>query len=265
MADIFLSYTRSDREKVAILADALKENGWSVWWDTALTAGQRFDNVIETTLGKAKAVIAVWSPESANSQWVKDEAGEGAAKGKLIPVIIDGAKPPLGFRQYQTVDLTGWAGQRDDPRLQDLIYGLKSLIEEGYIPPEWKPRRTPRPLSWYARGIGAGAGAIAAVLLVGYALFPNAVDRWLPWKQGFQIYDGFSVRDTGGEVLTGKNFQECQVECESRGERCNAFSHLASESACFLLPTYTYLAKDSRVRTGVRAILKQPDLTVIQK
>lgn len=233
MANVFVSYARTDRERVADLIAALNEKGWTTWWDTSLTAGQRFDTEIETALRDAKAVIAVWTPDSVNSQWVKDEAGEGAAKHKLIPVIMAGARPPLGFRQYQTVDLSGWTGHRDDPRLEDLFFGLRSLVEKGVIPKEWQPRRIRRPWSWYARGIGAGTGALASAILIAYAFFPATIDPWLPWNRGFKIYPGFSIQDTGGEVLTGKSFQQCRAECEARLESCKAFSYLASSSACF--------------------------------
>jgi tetratricopeptide (TPR) repeat protein len=37
---------------------------------------------------------------------VRDEAAEGRDQGKLVPATIDGVKPPLGFRQYQTIDLS---------------------------------------------------------------------------------------------------------------------------------------------------------------
>jgi adenylate cyclase len=33
MADIFVSYARADKARVAPLVDALETRGWSVWWD----------------------------------------------------------------------------------------------------------------------------------------------------------------------------------------------------------------------------------------
>jgi len=44
MADIFISYARYDRSKVEPLANALKEMGWSVWWDARIR-----DNLFDTT------------------------------------------------------------------------------------------------------------------------------------------------------------------------------------------------------------------------
>lgn len=37
---------------------------------------------------------------------MRDEAAEGRDRCKLIPVSLDGVKPPMGFSQYQTLDLS---------------------------------------------------------------------------------------------------------------------------------------------------------------
>src|SRR5262245_57524161 len=145
MPDIFVSYARDDRIRVANIVEAFKAKGWEVWWDPNLTAGQRFDKVIQQSLHEAKRVVAIWSPNSINSQWVKDDAGEGASNGKLVPVTIENAKPPIGFRQIQTVDLTGWTGSRKDPRLQDLLRALECVIHGVTVPAKRKPRSVPRP------------------------------------------------------------------------------------------------------------------------
>ena len=50
MADIFISYSREDREWVAKLADALQAEGYSVWWDWDLLVGKRYRETIETEL-----------------------------------------------------------------------------------------------------------------------------------------------------------------------------------------------------------------------
>ena len=60
--DIFISYSREDREVVRRFAQALTEERCRVWWDGALHSGETFDEVIEEQLRAAKAVVVLWSP-----------------------------------------------------------------------------------------------------------------------------------------------------------------------------------------------------------
>ena len=46
VADIFVSYSRQDRPRVAPLVAALEAQGWSVWWDPEIVGGQEFDRQI---------------------------------------------------------------------------------------------------------------------------------------------------------------------------------------------------------------------------
>lgn len=56
-------------------------------------------------------MLVLWSRTSLQSAWVQDEAAEGRDSGRLVPAVIDRSKPPLGFRQYQAIDLSGWKGR----------------------------------------------------------------------------------------------------------------------------------------------------------
>ena len=47
-------------------------------------------------------MVVLWSKQSVESPWVRDEAAAGRDKGRLVPASIDGTPPaPLSFRQYQ--------------------------------------------------------------------------------------------------------------------------------------------------------------------
>ena len=43
--DIFVSYSRSDRERVEPLVRALEGEGLSVWWDPLIEPGHEWDDV----------------------------------------------------------------------------------------------------------------------------------------------------------------------------------------------------------------------------
>ena len=137
MADIFISYASEDRACVKPLADALGQQGWSVWWDrTSIRTGKTFDEAIEEALTEARCVVVVWTSKSVNSHWVRDEATVGRDRGILAPVSMDGVKPPLGFRQFQTAHLIEWDGQESSPDFHKLITDLTAILGSAESPDE---------------------------------------------------------------------------------------------------------------------------------
>jgi hypothetical protein len=59
MADIFLSYASEDRELIKPLVKVLETQGFSVWWDRAISSGSRWDDVIQRELEASNAVVVV--------------------------------------------------------------------------------------------------------------------------------------------------------------------------------------------------------------
>ena len=108
MASVFLSYDRDDAETARPIAAALEKAGHSVWWDLQVRGGAQFAKVIEEALKAADVVVVLWSKNSVDSAWVRDEATAGRDSGRLVPATIDGTQAPLGFRQFQTIDLIDW-------------------------------------------------------------------------------------------------------------------------------------------------------------
>jgi len=121
LARIFLSYARDDVEAAKQLAGCFSDAGHEVWWDRHLHGGSRFATEIDKALKDAEAVVVLWSPTSIDSAWVQDEAAEGRDSGRLVPVSLSSAKPPLGFRQFQTIELGAWDGSRKPDALDDLL------------------------------------------------------------------------------------------------------------------------------------------------
>src|SRR5262249_45362033 len=131
VADIFVSYARVDRDKVRGLIPILESQGWSVFWDPAIEPGQRWDNLIAGELEGARCVVAIWSQASVLSSWVKDEATRGREREVLIPVSIDGARAPLGFRHIQMEQIDDWAAVRNATGLQRFLAAIRRTIGAG--------------------------------------------------------------------------------------------------------------------------------------
>src|SRR6478672_11305409 len=128
MADVFVSYARSDKARVAPLVAAIEDRGWSVWWDPEITPGQEFDDQIDAEIDKARAVLVVWSPVSVASRWVRGEAREAAERGILVPVRFEQARLPMDVRAIHTTDLDDWNENPESPQAQEFLRALATMI-----------------------------------------------------------------------------------------------------------------------------------------
>jgi len=128
VARIFLSYARADVDCAKKLADLIGRAGHDVWWDRELHGGSRFTAEIDKALRDAEAVIVLWSDASLESAWVQDEAAEGRDSGRLVPATIDAVRPPLGFRQYQAIDLTDLRNGEQPKQIEEL---LRAIVKMG--------------------------------------------------------------------------------------------------------------------------------------
>lgn len=136
MNDIFISYSSSDRLRAQQFAQALQTRGWTVWWDRNIPAGRSFDEVIEEALIESRCVLVLWSNASVRSDWVKEEALEGARRKILVPVFIDQVNIPLGFRRIQTANLTAWQGSPTDPIFERLLMDISVLVGQPSFTPK---------------------------------------------------------------------------------------------------------------------------------
>ena len=127
MASVFLSYARADSSTARHFAHALEKAGHHVWWDLHVRGGAQFSKVIEEALKAADVVVVLWSLSSVESAWVRDEAASGRDTGRLVPVAVDGTPPPLGFRQFQTIDLSRWKGRGNPPQLRTLLADVAAI------------------------------------------------------------------------------------------------------------------------------------------
>jgi TolB-like protein/Tfp pilus assembly protein PilF len=187
---VFLSYARDDRPRALAVIEALKAEGFDVWWDGLLEAGDAFANTTETALETADAVVVLWSARSVQSHWVRDEATRGRDRCRMVPVSIDGTQPPLGFRQIQYVDLASWKGATSAAELAALFRAIRTtaaapgaqLAFAGAPAARSGPsRRTLLLAGGGAVAVAGGLGAWKAGLLPGFGPSDNSI-AVLPFK-----------------------------------------------------------------------------------
>ena len=164
MADVFVSYSQEDRERVAPLVRTLEQQGWSVWWDRNIRPGTSFRKAISDAIDSAQCVVVCWTRTSTESEWVCDEANEGKERNILVPVLLDDVKPPIGFRMTQLADLSRWASEEVSAELADFVNAVGDCLGQAteleVDPPQTPPHRNRRTL------IAALAAAISALLVV---------------------------------------------------------------------------------------------------
>ena len=129
--DIFISYCSEDRNVARRFAQRFVDEGFTVWWDAALHSGETFDEVIESALKAAKAVVVLWSPRSVGSRWVRAEATLADRRNKLAPVTIEPCDRPIIFELTHTADLTRWKGDASDPAWRSFVKDLHRLVDKS--------------------------------------------------------------------------------------------------------------------------------------
>lgn len=161
MARVFLSYDHDDVDRASPIASALEQAGHSVWWDRHIHGGAEYNDEIEAAVENAEAVVVLWSERSVRSTWVRDEAAEGRDNGKLVPVLIDAVKPPMGFRQFQTVDCSRSSRGPSESSLQQILNAINKVGGSSRAP---SPGPAARPSAHYLRRISRRAAVAIAVL-----------------------------------------------------------------------------------------------------
>ena len=150
MADVFVSYKKSDADRVRPLVEQLRGAGLDVWWDEGIQPSTSWRAEIAKQLNGAKCVVAVWTEDSVDpegGQWVMEEASHGLTRKVLAPVRLDLVSPPLGFGEVQYADLAAWSGGPEDPRFQHFLGIVQAIVRSEPIPV------APRPTHFEAPGI----------------------------------------------------------------------------------------------------------------
>lgn len=143
MIDVFISYSSKDRKMAGALVALLEARGWRIWWDKKIPPGQAFDRAISQALDAARCIVVLWSKTSVASDWVLEEAHEGADRRILVPARLDTAKLPFGFKRLQTIDLSRWKGAASAQGVKELIAAAQGLVEpaQGSAPRRKPPAR----------------------------------------------------------------------------------------------------------------------------
>jgi len=85
-------------------------------------------------MDEAKCVIVLWSKESVKSEWVQNEASEGARRKILVPALIDDVEIPFEFRRVQAARLVDWEGRSPHPEFDTLLEAVCAILGQPLLP-----------------------------------------------------------------------------------------------------------------------------------
>jgi hypothetical protein len=150
--DAFVSYNCKDKPVVLLLAERLKRDGVSVWFDEwMIEPGDPILLKTEQGLELSRTLVLFMSANAFGSKWVTLERHTAMfrdpanAQRRFIPVRLDDAKAPDILKQYKYVD---WREQSDEEYAK--LLGMCRLSSTN-AKPQIRQRRPLPPASTSAR------------------------------------------------------------------------------------------------------------------
>ena len=156
---VFISHNKADKNVARSLAQALIDQGISVWFDEwKLKPGDSIIGGIEDGLAAADMIVVVWSKNAAKSKWVKAEVRASLYRRitdegvRVVPVLLDNTPLPvlladsLGLRLSTPKDVLQVAaklGGNATPmelgrRLQERFFEVLNEIGGGVDPMQYR-------------------------------------------------------------------------------------------------------------------------------
>lgn len=177
---VFISYSRDDRDYVSKLADWLEGHGTEVWFDHDVDIGTKWEEEIQKQLDDSTIVLVIMSKSAKRSEWVQREIDRAKQQQiDIIPVLLEqvGMLDSVDDLQFENVI----GGQMPSLRLCQKLPGF--LVSERDIANDLtdKQRDIARRIISSARGgwrQGAKGPGVAAlqVELLRVGLDPGPID-----------------------------------------------------------------------------------------
>ena len=238
MAQVFVSYARTDKKRVTKLVNALQSAGFDTWWDDDIPAGASWEQTIERELAEAQAVIVCWSAASIASENVRSEARVARNRGRLVQAFLEPCEPPLFFGERQGIDLGKWSGSATHPVMRRMKDALDAAIAGRPLsqPLSSAPRfRRVRPLA-----LGGILVVLAAVVLGWWMV--NSTDAGSPALVAVQPIKQLGAGTSVAESLTDQistSLNDAHIPTISRTDSENLVGNDTNKKLKLLGVAYT--------------------------
>ena len=169
-AEVFVSYSRGDQERVLELATKLRAAGVSLWIDQgAIDAAYLWSEQIVNALESAKALLLIVTPKSVNSDNVAKEVMlVSERKGPILPVHLEPTTipPTLKYQLAGIQHIEFFKGNDADASVKAILRSLERLgvaVTPLREPNVAAPAAQPAPAAAVQRGPSVERGALAVV------------------------------------------------------------------------------------------------------
>jgi adenylate cyclase len=207
-AEVFVSYSRGDQDRVFELTAKLRAAGVSLWIDQgAIDAAALWSEQIVNALESAKALLLIVTPSSVHSDNVAKEVMlVSERKGHILPVHLEPTviPPTLKYQLAGIQHIEYFKGGETDASVKAILRSLERLGVTLAPPPETKPAGTTTP----PPGAAAQARPLAAAEQGALAVVP--FDNISPDPETDYFSDGLT------EELTARLSTVSEIELVSR-------------------------------------------------
>jgi len=153
MAEVFISYSSKDRERVMAFVERLQASGIAVWVDQRGIEGAHLwaQDIAEALMAAQVVVLMMSATSMASHNVVKEVALAGDENKHILPVRLEAVEVPTSMRYHlaglQHLDLTGAAGADNFPTVLQCLADLGLSIagvDQQRPPPIMAPSARPR-------------------------------------------------------------------------------------------------------------------------
>lgn len=130
---VFLSYSRKDSSIMRRVRDDLRANGLTVWTDEGIEPGSdSWKMNIESAIKEAGCLVAILSPDSVDSRWVRAELDYAEAQRKKVYLILargdESDAVPFGYAASQWMDIRQTGHYK--PRILMLAKAIREYLDD---------------------------------------------------------------------------------------------------------------------------------------
>lgn len=132
---VFLSYSRQNITIMQRVAQDLRAAGLLVWTDQGIEPGtSSWQRAIESAIFDSSCMVCILTPESAQSEWVREELNFARTQSKPIYLLLAKGDQtnavPFGFSRAQ------WADIRDTVNYRNTMLRLIKTIRQRFMAAE---------------------------------------------------------------------------------------------------------------------------------